>query len=422
MSMTMTHHGVKGGSSFANKIASALQKPMSVMGLVTSVKPEVKKGKSIWHIFMADGKRLVSGNPAIAQALGATGAGVPRVPVDLKIVQKGNVSVVVAAQIAGEQARRRTAVDLTNPEFINKIAEADASFVASTVNSAIRNMARTAASINATNAYSAWKARTDEGSRVWRQRLMDVIKQQKVVAEEAVRRNETGFFIKRLCNLGMNSLSCAPAEMERSDAPVFLGSMVVGQLNDMVPESRFNTAISVAWGAYLTIGRVVGPSARKDQQVIADMIARSAVTNNAATRQNELIGALTWAWQTLRAKQPDMGKHRYNGAIGGALQNIETTIQWIGGDIPDLGPLAGVPKTFGNTPEKEFVRAIAIQKARGVPIVEVGKSGDGYAIGRSQNREQTVFGKDGSAKVVASDGTVIFEGGNDEPAPSGPRM
>jgi hypothetical protein len=421
--MTMTNHSLKSGPSLAARISSAMQKPISVMGIVSTIKSETKNGKSIWNILMKDGKKLSTGNASVAQALGAGGAGVPKVPVDLKIVQKGPISVVVAAQLAGEAVRRRAAVDLTDPQFINKLAEADAVFVAGAVHDGITNsvMGRNVTGINAANAYHRWKERPDEGSLIWRQRLMDVLKMQKVAAEEAVRREQSGFYLKRLCNLGLNSLSCAQAEIDRG-APVFLGSMVVGQLHEVIPESRFNTSISVAWASYLTIGRVMGKDAVKDQKVIADMIGRSAMSNNGRTRQSELIGALTWAWQVLRAKQPDDNKMRYSGPIGGALQNIETTIQWIGGDIPDLGLLAGVPKNFGNTPEREYVRAIAIQKARGVPIVQVGKNGDGSAVGTSHNREKTVFSKDGTAKVIALDGTVIFDGAENEPSAAAPRM
>lgn len=416
----MTHEAKP--SSLAMKIASAIQKPMSVMGLVSSVKSEVVKGRSVWHILMADGKKLACGNQAIAQALGANGSGVPKNPVNLQVVKNGNVSVVVAAQMAGEQMRRRFSVDLTNPEFINRIAEADASDAAANLHAAIKNspMKSSPLSIKAEKQYIAWKERADVGSRAWRQGLLDVLRVQKVVADEAVRRNQEGFYLKRLCNLAMNSLACSPAETSRGE-PTFLGSMVVGQLHDHVPESKFNTGLSVAWAAYLTIGKYMGSEARKDQKVIADMIARSAISTDQTRRQNELVGALTWAWQVLRGKQKDMDKNRYVGPIGGALQNIETAIQWVGGDIPDHGRLADVPQHIGQSKDKEFVRAIAIQKARGVPIVSVMGS-DGNAVGISTNSEKTVFGKNRTAKVFDSDGTLLFEEGNDEPSAPAPRM
>jgi len=390
---------------------------------VSSITTEVVKGRSVWQIFMSDGKKIACGNPAIAQALGANGAGIPKIPVDLKIVQKGPVSVVVSAQIAGEQVRRRAAVDLTDPEFVNKIAELDASDAAAAIHAEIMNtnMKHTASGKAAIKTYVEWKERPDDGSRAWRLKLMDVLRQQRVAADVAIRKGERGYHAKRMCNVAMNSLSCALPEKDRGE-PVFLGSMVVGQLHDALPSSRFNTAISVVWGAYRTIARVIGASASKDLKIISDMVARSVVTSNQKTRESELIAALTWCWQVLRTQQPDMSRNRYAGAIGGALQNIETTIQWIGGVIPDYGPLAGVPKNIDKSQDKEFIRAIAIQKARGAPIVSVGKGDDGNAVGMTNNRERAIFGKDKKAKVVASDGTVIYDAESDEPSTPAPRM
>lgn len=423
MSLTITHEE-KGQSSFANRIASMLQKPKSVIGRVSSVKTETSKGRNIWHILMTNGEKLACGDPAIAQSLGAGGAGVPKIPVDLKVVEKGGVSVVVAAQVAGEQSRRRMAVDLTNPEFIDRIAQSDASDVASFINSSIKRseISDTQHARDAIKAYAEWEVRGDIGSKAWRDSLFEVLKAQKIVTDHGHRQGREGFFyLKKLSNLGLNIMACTAAEMNRGQ-PSLLGSMVIGQLNDSMPEAKVNTAISVAWAAYLTIRKAVGPSAEKDLKVIADTVARSAMTSDQEKRKKEIVVALSWAWQSLRSKQPDMDRNRYSGPIGGAIRNVETAIQWIGGAIPDHGPLAGALKHFDRPGEREFVRAIAFQQIRGNPILEIDRGGEGVAIGKSGNSETTVFGKNKSAKVYDSDGTLLFEEGNDEPTARAPGM
>lgn len=423
MSITFPYNEKGKSTPLTSKLASVLNTPKSVVGLVSSITSEVVKGRNVWQIFMADGKKVSTGNPAIAQALGGTGTGIPTIPVELKIVQKGPISVAVSAQIAGEQVRRRAAVDLTNPEFVNKIAELDACDAAAIIHAEITNsrMAQSSTGSHAVKTYIEWKERSDVGSQAWRLKLMDVLRQQKVAAEIAVKRGERGFFVKRLSNVAMNLLSCAIPE-KKQGAPKFLGSMVVGQLHEAVPLAKYNTAVSVVWGAYRTIARTIGAEASKDLKIISDMVARSVVANDQKVRANELIGALTWSWQVLRAKQPDMEKNRYAGPIGGAIQNLETTIQWIGGTIPDYGPLAGVPKHIDKAQDKDFIRAIAIQRARGTPIISVGRGEDGNAVGMTSNREKAIFGKNMSAKVVAPDGTVIYDANPDETAAAGPRI
>lgn len=392
--------------------APAAPNTRRIVTRVTGVTPFAAGGRNLWQVATSDGNKIAVANPVLARVLGAGNEKLPDHPIELRVLDRNGVSVALSASLPGEDLRRNRAVDLTDPQFVMRLVEADASEAAQAMYaqlSVLPDLANRTSGKAAKADLIAWREREDIGTVDWNRALFQSLRSLRLAAEEGMRMDLQGAYgMRSTCQAAMNAMLAAREEA-KLEKPELLGSRAAGRLHDLIPEAKTNTAISVAWAAYLTISSTA-TTAKEDRSAIVHMLERAALADDPADRTREARGALIWAWQVLAAKQHDMTRHRYIGNIGNALRNIEIAIQWVGGDIPDLGPLKGLPSRFDEAKNPSYMRVIVHQLARGNPIIRIDRDAEGNAVGHCANGEQVVFGRQGAA-VIDREGHTLFETG-----------